>query len=302
MTNEYYGVASTPMDDYLAHYGIKGMKWGVRRALARRDAAGLGKQYKRAEKKLAKLEKKAAKTKRYAARAALMGAGAAAAGGLAATGAHGLSSALGAAGRAGNAIVKGAGSAVNAVGRGMEGLGMMARTSKNKKLRTAGMAIADAGRATQNAGHIVRKSGGKANELATGARHAVTDWARSNSVGKELSKQALQTMKDNPEATKTVTKFLEKHGQAGLGTQTRNLANVSNNTIMRVGAGVLGAGLAAGAARNAYKAATAKKKAERFRNEMNKAFAGTQYANSASTSGSSTTSTSKKRRRNGRNA
>ena len=28
--NDYYGV-STPTDDFIAHYGIKGMKWGVRK-------------------------------------------------------------------------------------------------------------------------------------------------------------------------------------------------------------------------------------------------------------------------------
>ena len=33
--SEYYGAPTTPMDDYLAHYGVKGMKWGVRRYLNR---------------------------------------------------------------------------------------------------------------------------------------------------------------------------------------------------------------------------------------------------------------------------
>ena len=59
---------------------------------------------------------------------------------------------------------------------------------------------------------------------------------------------------------------------------------VSNNQIVRVGAAALGAGLGIAAGRNAYKAATAKrfqKKAAQFRAEMNKAFAGTKYANGA---------------------
>lgn len=85
MNNEYYGVASTPTDDFLAHYGIKGMKWGVRKAIQRGDDRALSRQYRKAEKKLAKLERLSNGSK-YAKRATRYGLGAAAMGGLAAIG------------------------------------------------------------------------------------------------------------------------------------------------------------------------------------------------------------------------
>lgn len=56
--SEYYGV-STPTDDFLAHYGIKGMKWGVRKAIEKGNQKALARQYKKAVKKLAKLNKRA---------------------------------------------------------------------------------------------------------------------------------------------------------------------------------------------------------------------------------------------------
>lgn len=55
MYNEYYGVASTPTEDYLAHYGVRGMKWGVRKAIARGDSDRLRRNYMKAVKKLGKL-------------------------------------------------------------------------------------------------------------------------------------------------------------------------------------------------------------------------------------------------------
>ena len=54
---EYYAIERTP--EYLMHYGIRGMKWGVRKAIARGDSRALGKQYAKAQKKLAKLSAKA---------------------------------------------------------------------------------------------------------------------------------------------------------------------------------------------------------------------------------------------------
>lgn len=53
--NEYYGIASTPTDDFLAHYGIKGMRWGVRKAIANGNERRLNRHYLRAAKKLERL-------------------------------------------------------------------------------------------------------------------------------------------------------------------------------------------------------------------------------------------------------
>jgi len=55
--SEYYAVIRST--DHLAHYGVKGMKWGVRKAIERGDDKALSRQYKKAMKKLNKLNKKA---------------------------------------------------------------------------------------------------------------------------------------------------------------------------------------------------------------------------------------------------
>lgn len=51
--NEYYAVVRST--DHLAHYGVKGMQWGVRKAIERGNFKALSRQYKKAQKKLAKL-------------------------------------------------------------------------------------------------------------------------------------------------------------------------------------------------------------------------------------------------------
>jgi len=50
----YYAVERST--DHLEHYGVKGMRWGVRRALATGNARALARHYRKAAKKLAKLQ------------------------------------------------------------------------------------------------------------------------------------------------------------------------------------------------------------------------------------------------------
>jgi len=278
MYNDEYMYAIERSPEYLAHYGVRGMKWGVRRAIKSGNAARLGRQYAKAQKKLAKLEKQAGKTKKYARRAALMGVGAAAAGGLAAAGTSGISSAMTKIGaHGGQAMVKG-GKLMNRAGSAMStGLYNLGKATGNSTLKRIG---AHGGQALINAGNAVSRAGtGVSTGLYRGSK-AVRAWGNSNSIAKGAAglyggaagKYASYATKGNSYAQKMAS-------DVARGKAAKAVGGISNNTIARIGAGAIGAGLAAGAARNAYKAATAKRKAERFRSEMNKAFAGTKYAN-----------------------
>jgi hypothetical protein len=257
MENEYYGIATTHTDDYLAHYGVKGMKWGVRRALDRNNDRALGRQYRKAQKKLAKLERQASNGKKYAKRAARLGIGAAAAGGLAVAGTEGIRKGLGV---GGNLLSK--------AGHGMSNLGTMARGSRNQIIRKAGMALDSAGRGVTTAGHVV---GG--NKVG----NAISKWGNSTSAGQYLKvagRNAQNAIPGNITAKLT--------GGKGFVSTTDKLGDVTNNTFARIGAGAIGAGLAGAAGYNAYRAATTKKaarKAAEFRKAMNETFKGTQYAN-----------------------
>ena len=262
MNNEYYGAPSTPNENFLAHYGIKGMKWGVRKAIDRGNDRALSRQYRKAEKKLAKLEKRAASGKKYAKRAALMGAGAAAAGGVAATGTRGISAAMRGVGSAGGTVARGLGagalSAANLAQRmGIRGAG---------KLRAASKALYTAGNKTQ---------------VGVGrAANAVDAWGRSKDIGNTVN--TLGRGKAMSSAVDALGRGKVNVPAQGIDSVRNKLGGMSNSGYTRLAGAALGAGLAAGAGYNAYRAATTKraaKKAAQFRAEMNKAFAGTKYAN-----------------------
>lgn len=55
--SEYYGI--TYSDTELSHYGVRGMRWGVRKAIKNKDNRALSKHYKKAQKKLEKLYRQA---------------------------------------------------------------------------------------------------------------------------------------------------------------------------------------------------------------------------------------------------
>ena len=69
--------------NFLAHYGIKGMKWGVRKARYYGNDKALERHYRKAAKKLAKLEDIGNNPKKYAAKATAYGVAAAGTGTLA---------------------------------------------------------------------------------------------------------------------------------------------------------------------------------------------------------------------------
>ena len=168
----YYGV--TRSEEYLAHYGIKGMKWGVRKAIESGNQRKLSRQFAKAQKKLAKLEKRAASGKKYAARAAGLGAAAGLAGATAIAGP----------GRVAETIMKGAGKATKGVAAGMDAVGRSLQYTKHGKLKSAGAALQGASKSVRTAGSDMIVDGMKIVVIASIVDHFFQHLAgKSNIIG-----------------------------------------------------------------------------------------------------------------------
>lgn len=249
-------------DDYLAHYGIKGMRWGVRKAIAAGNVAKLSKHYAKAAKKLAKLEKRANSGSKFARRAAALGVAAGVAGGAAALGTR----------RIGNLINRSAPAvegAARGVGRGVQSLGLgvarLGQATRNSKIIGLGGNISKVGRKAEGLGN------GTIRNAMVGAGTGLKAWGSKSSAVKGLAEGAGKVAGLGGKARGDLARKLMSKG-------------INNDAIGRIGAGALGVGLAGAAGYNAYRAATTKRaarKAAEWRKEMNKAFAGTKYASGA---------------------
>lgn len=286
MSYNDYMYAVDRSDEYLAHYGVKGMKWGVRKAIASGNSRRLARAYLKASRKLARLERRANNGSKYARRAAALGAGAAAAGGLAVLGTTNAGRLIKNNAKYAGHATRGAGTAMVRAGQALSRV--RPGNSVSGKMIQAGYTLQSKG---NNNANKVYKIG-----------HDLTNWGNSNSIGAgagNLVKQGVSKAHATfGKSKRPIGRFTPQALEAD-----KALKGISNNTIARAGAAAVGAGLAGAAGYNAYRAATTKraaKQAKQWRKEMNKAFAGTQYANGGRSSSRSGNSGSRKRRRSRR--
>ena len=240
--SEYYAVQRST--DHLAHYGVKGMKWGVRRAIANANARSLDRHFRRAARKLKKLTDIGMNSKKYAIKAAAYGAAAAGTGTVAALGTKGYSNIL---------------------------------RNKAKKLLAgrlrAEVASMPGQRLVTGPGPYTFKS--EAAKNLTKEAHKLTDKADRIDAWGDYRKSY------TPVEMKSRRHPITGRTEHQLVTGETQYTGLSRNQKLRIGAAAATAGLTAMSALNAYRASHPQKyrqKAMEFKNAMDDIFAGTKYA------------------------
>ena len=246
----YYGV--TRSTDHLAHYGVKGMRWGVRRAIATGNARALDRQYRKAAKKLAKLQDIGNHSAKYGAKAAGYGAAAATTGAMTIGGTKTAGNMLG---LVGNRIIPFKNAAL------MKIKGYNPSVAKNLAVARNAKDSMKLKRTIEN----FNKWGSEAHNLDPIIEKA-----------KNTHKKALDFL--NIDSSKGVNTANTANNASKITKSKSKL--VTNDTLFRIGAGAVTAGLAAKAVQNAYRAKHGEKyrdKATAFKEAMDETFAGTPY-------------------------
>lgn len=261
-------------DVYLAHYGVKGMHWGVQklardvqRAVNSGNARRYSKLYQKAQRKLAKYQKQATSGDKYKRRAALLGAGALATGGVAVGGVGGINKAIDLGARLGSKAAK--------VLQGKPGF---RQTDYSKLIRDKGAGmhqnLSDWGRATP----FSKMAEKRAQNVITKANHDVYGEAVQalKAQKKPVTADAIDAFYKKKYPNETAADRLAKIKQSEeKANRIREAGKMTNNEMLRVGSALASAGLGAAAGYNAYRAATTKRaarKADEWQRAINENF------------------------------
>ncbi len=253
--SEYYAVVRST--DHLAHYGVKGMKWGVRKAIARGDQKKLDKHFRKAAKKLAKLQDIGLNSNKSYAKAAAYGAAAAGMGGLALGGGSAIRKVLS------NRLdkkISDANAAITA-SRSLQKKITGQLHSPDTDLNAFTKVQKELAKDRVNNKRIIERSNAIKSKLGE-----YEEWANKPSVVPKINGNPTANVTYDANGMPSYMKFDKE--------------KLTNGQMLRLGAGVAAVGLGAKAAQHLYRArndAEYRERANQFKDAMDETFRGTKY-------------------------